>query len=340
VAVIFTVGGLFAVLYPFKRSPHWKWIIPGVGVTLVLLLVAVHFANRHALASGIGDNFKFGGGMMLPYRYRIPGVLQRIGVCYGVAATIALLAGWRTVLAAAVILMAVYSGLMLKAPFENHQVGSLTQRDNLARRIDEKVFRNHVYGQYPDPEGLLSTLPAIGSVLLGILCGYWLRTQRPVIERAAVLLGMGVAVTMTGVLLDWWLMSINKQIWTPSFTVFTAGMGMLILGVIFVIVDVVGWKWWTWPWVVYGMNAIAAFVAAGLVARLLSIVKTRAWDGRELALGTIMREAAANGVHALGHWWRAIDTPGMTSLAGALCFVLLIWAMMCVLHLFKIYIKV
>jgi predicted acyltransferase len=340
VAVMFTVGGLFAVLYPMKRSPHWKWIIPGIGLGLVLLLVGIHFANRHALASGIGDSFKFGGGAMLPYKYRIPGVLQRIGVCYGVAATIALFAGWRTVLAAAVILMAVYSGLMLRAPFENHQVGSLTHNDNLARRIDEKVFRNHNYGQYPDPEGLLSTLPAVGSVLLGILCGYWLRTQRAPMERGAGLLAMGVVVTVVGVLLDWWLMPINKQIWTPSFTVFTAGLGMLTLGAIFWIVDVQGWKWWTWPWVVYGMNAIAAFVAASLGARLLNMVKTRAWDGRELGLGTIMRDRAAEGVHWVGQWWPAIDTPGMTSLAGALCFVLMIWVVMCVLYLFKVFIKV
>lgn len=340
VAVLFTVGGLFAVLYPLKQSWHWKWIIPSIGVGLVLLLVAIHFANRHALASGIGESFRFGGGMMLPYKYRIPGVLQRIGICYGVAATIALFAGWRTVLAAAVVLMALYSALMLKAPFENHQVGSLTQKDNLARRIDEKVFRNHVYGPYPDPEGLLSTMPAIASVLLGILCGYWLRTQRPAMERGTGLLAMGVAVTIVGVLLDWWLMPINKQLWTPSFTVFTVGLGMLTLGLIFWVVDVQGWKWWTWPWVVYGMNAIAAFVAAGVVARLLKLVKVNVGEQRQQSLDTLMNDAAANGIHSLGQWVPAIDRPGMTSLAAALCFVLLIWVMMCVLYLFKVFIKV
>jgi predicted acyltransferase len=349
IALIFTLLGLFAVFFPWKRSRYWNWILPAIGVTLVLLLVAIHFYNKHALAAGIGNSFRFGGGMMTPYTYRIPGVLQRIGICYGIAATIALVAGWRMVLVSAIILMAAYSALMLKAPFENHEVGSLTQKDNLARRIDEKVFRNHVYGQYPDPEGLLSTLPAIGSVLLGILCGHWLRTQRNPIEKAAGLLAMGVLVTIIGVLLDWWLMPINKQIWTPSFTVFTAGMAMLGLGTVFYVADVRGHRRWALPFKIYGVNAIAAFVLAGILGRVSArIVFKHPQTGADTDPLAFARGEVADGMHHTAAWlaqhlgpaWQALDAPNNVSLAQAIAFVLIVFLAMSVLYVCKIFIKV
>jgi predicted acyltransferase len=316
---------------------------------LLLLALAIHFANRHAYASGLSASFSFGNGLLTPYKFRIPGVLQRIGVCYGIAGTIALFAGWRTVLASLVIFCAAYSVLMLKAPFDEHTTGSLTKEDNLARRIDERVFHKHVYGQYPDPEGLLSTLPAIGSVLIGILVGTALRRpDRTHVEKCAALLARGVLVTIAGVLLGWWLMPINKQIWTPSFTVFTAGVGMLALGCVFWFTDVRGRRAWAWPFKVYGMNAIAAFVISGVIVRIALLV--RFFDGRvnrEVTLWTWCQQRAADGVSHFSCWLQralpnfpSIDTPQNTSLAFALAYVVVIFALMWLLYAAGIFVKV
>ena len=106
----------------------------------------------------------------------IPGVLQRIGICYGIAATLALFFRWRAIVLWTVALFSIYCLLMFKAPYRNHVTGSLSQEDNFSRRIDETLFTTwgrHAYGSYPDNEGVVSTLPAIGSVLIGILVGLW-----------------------------------------------------------------------------------------------------------------------------------------------------------------------
>ena len=341
--------GIVALLVPW-RSRRLSLLLPlVVGVILLLLALAIHFANQHAYASGLPASFSFGNGLLTPYKFRIPGVLQRIGVCYGVAGTIALFAGWRTVLASLVVFCAIYSALMLKTPFDNHTTGSLTKEDNLSRRIDETVFRAHVYPPYPDNEGLLSTLPAIGSVLIGILVGTSLRrADRTHVEKCAALLARGVIVTICGVLLSWWLMPINKNIWTPSFTVFTAGLGMLALGCVFWFTDVRGRRAWAWPFKVYGMNAIAAFVISGVIVRLALIV--RFFDARlnrDVTLWTWCQQRAADGVHHFAGWMQHalpgfpnIDTPQNTSLAFALAYVVIIFVLMWLLYAARIFVKV
>jgi len=345
-----------ALLFPWKS----RWMTTAVPLVVALLFVllywAILFANRNGLAAGLPADFKFGNGILTPWRMRFPGVLQRIGICYGVAASIALFAGWRTILGSAVVLMAVYSALMLHAPYHDHQVGALDEDDNLARRIDEDVFgfsksggRNHNYG-YPDPEGLLSTLPAIGSVLLGILVGLRLRADQPPAERGVAVLAWGVMVTCAGVLLDWWLMPINKQIWTPSFTVFTAGLGMLGLGAMFYVADVRGRRAWALPFTIYGMNAIVAFVLAGLIGRLLGLIKfmhPRIPD-KETSPLAFLKSEISDGMHALastlathvGEAAAIIDTKQNVSLAYSIAFVLIILIPLSVLYVCRVFIKV
>ena len=363
VAACFVGISFFALLFPW-RSRRLATIVPlAVALAFVILYWAIQLANRHALSAGLPENFNFGSGLLTPYKLRFPGVLQRIGVCYGFAATIALIAGRRTVLAAAVILMAAYAVVMLKVPYEGHVTGALEKTDNLARHVDEDVFgfsptRNHNYS-YPDPEGLVSTLPAIATVLLGILVGMRLRSDRPAAERGASVMAWGVVTTCLGVLLSWWLMPINKQIWTPSFTVFTAGMGMLALGAVFYAVDVRGRRRWAIPFTIYGMNAIAAFVLSGILNRLLSLVRfhhprLKLPDGSTPLVTTPLDYAKteiAYGLDQASTWlgefgprigmaFPPIDTPNNVSLAYALAYVLLILLLMSVLYVSRIFIKV
>ncbi len=341
--------GILSLLVSWKSRRVAMGVPLAVAALLLLLYWSHHFANQHALAAGLPEGFEFGTGLFTPHKLRIPGVLVRIGACYGVAASIALFAGWRTVLASAVVLMAAYSALMLGAPYpRDHTTGSLTARDNLARRIDEDLFRQHNYAEYPDPEGLLSTLPAVASVLLGILAGKLLRREQPAAERCAALLAWGVGVSITGVLLSWWLMPINKKIWTPSFSVFTAGMAMLGLGAIFYAADVRGRRWWALPFQIFGVNAIAAFVLAGVVGRLASLVTfAHPNSGRAVTLLTFCRDGVESGVHVFSHWLRSLnpsippmDSANNLSLAWAIAFVLFIFLVMSVLYISRIFIKV
>lgn len=359
VAQVFVWTAFIVLLFP------WPWrrvsvIVPlAVALVFAILYWAILLANRHALAAGLPANFEFGSGLLTPWQMRFPGVLQRIGVCYGVAATIALFFGWRMILASAVLLMTIDAVLMLAAPYPGHETGALEKDDNFARKIDEQVFgfskygRNHNYS-YPDPEGLVSTLPAIGSVLLGILVGLRLRSGRSPAERGVSILAWGVAVTCIGVLLSWWLMPINKQIWTPPFTVFTAGLGMLGLGAVYYVADVRGRRRWALPFTIYGMNAIAAFVLAGVLGRVLSRIRfdhprlpgddtTTPIDYAKSEIDYGMQQAAASLAEVgsrLGVTFPALDAPNNVSLAYAVVFVLIILIPLTILYFCRIFIKV
>ena len=354
VAVGFVTLSFVALLFPWRWRRAAIFVPLAVALGLVLLYWAISLANRQALGAGLPESFKFGGGILTPWRMRFPGVLQRIGVCYGVAATIALFCGWRMILLSAALLMAMYSGLMLKAPYHDHTTGSLTKEDNLQRRVDEDVFgvsktgRNHNYG-YPDPEGLVSTLPAIGSVLLGLLIGLRLRSDRLPSEKGASVLAWGVAVTCIGVLLSWWLMPINKQLWTPSFTVFTAGLGMLGLGAVYYLADIKRRRAWAWPLKVFGMNAILAFVLAGVLNRvsgLFEFVHPRTGDKTHAV--AYLRGEVAEGLHQGADWLVAhahvtpgvIDSPNNVSLAQAVTFVLIIFIPLLIAYFCRLFIKV
>ncbi len=355
-AEVFVWFGFIALLFPWP----WRRVSLFAPVVVALLLVALYWAillaNRQALDSGIGDSFKFGGGILTPWRMRFPGVLQRIGICYGIAATIALFAGWRIVLASAIVFMAIYSGLMLAAPYPDHETGSLTKDDNLARKIDERVFgfsktggRNHNYS-YPDNEGLVSTLPAIANVLLGVLVGLRLRSDRLPTEKGASILAWGVAVTCLGVLLSWWLMPVNKVIWTPSFTVLTVGLGMLGLGAVYYVADIRGRRAWALPFRIYGMNAILAFVlAGGVLGRISSSIDFKNPRTQETT-HTIpyLRGEVAHGMHLAGDWLvkhvqyppGVFDSPKNVSLAEAVTFVLIILVPLTILYFSRVFVKV
>jgi predicted acyltransferase len=347
---IFCYAAIVAILVPWRSDSLRRWIVLGIMPIYVLLAFAMHWMNQHAIVNGLPANFSFGNGLFSPEKLRIPGVLQRIGVCYGIAASIALFTGWRTILFAAIVFMAAYSALMLRAHYHDHSTGSLINEDNLEGQIDLDLFgRQHVYTKYGDPEGLLSTLPATATALLGILVGLWLlRDDRSPIEKCAGLLANGVWVAILGVCLGSWLMPINKKIWTPSFVVFTAGMAMLGLGMIYWFADVRGRRAWAWPFKVYGMNAIAAFVIAGIVTRIGLMVKLYdPTSGKPASLITYCQNRCVDAVHHFSDWLVTlsphlprIDTPQNTSLTYSIGYVIVILLIMMIFYAFKIFLRV
>ncbi|MCK5652245.1 MAG: DUF5009 domain-containing protein, partial [Gemmatimonadetes bacterium] len=209
---------------------------------------------------------------------RIMGVLQRIGVVYLFAASayLFLKVRGRWVLTATLLLG--YWALMTLVPIPGYGAGVLTQDGNLAAYVDRLFLDGHMWRETWDPEGLLSTLPAIGTTLLGIFAGEWLRSERAGGRKTSGLLMAGVVGVAAGLAWDV-VFPINKGIWTSSYVVFTAGAALLLLGLLYWMIDVRLWRSWSKPMVVYGMNAIAVFVASGLVARIMGLWRVGGGEG-------------------------------------------------------------
>jgi predicted acyltransferase len=157
-------------------------------------------------------------------------------------------------------------------PVPGYGTGDLSPEGNLGAYLDRMILGERLWREMWDPEGLLSTLPAVATTLLGIFAGDWLRSERSAASKAGGLLVGGMMGIALGLL---WNLTfpINKPLWTSSYVLFTAGAGFVLLALFFWIMEVRGRKAWATPFVVYGMNAIAVFVASGLVAKQMGLTR-------------------------------------------------------------------
>lgn len=259
---------------------------------------------------------------------RIPGVLQRIALCYLFAAVLYVKAGPKGRALAAVLLLAGYWLAMKLVPVPGHGAGVLDVDGNLGSYIDVKLLGGHLYKPGFDPEGILSTLPAVATSLLGTLTGDWLRTSRNVLTKFAGLFSAGVALAGLGLGLHPFF-PINKQLWTSTFVLFTAGAALLLLGLCFLLIDGIGYKKWAAPFRVFGSNAIAAYVGSILMAKVLLFAKVHSGTETLTLHEYIYR-------HAFVSW--AGDLNG--SLAFAVACVLFWLAVMIPLYRKRVFIKI
>jgi predicted acyltransferase len=234
-----------------------------------------HVIRRSAIIFGIGLGlnilaaFAFGKASI-----RIPGVLQRIAVCYLLAALVYLGFGGKALFPVAAALLLGYWLLMTRVPVPGYGAGHLDVEGNLAAHIDRIVLGSHTWKHDPswDPEGFLSTLPAIATTLLGILAGILLRSQRPTQSKIARLILWGWAGALSGLLWNE-VFPINKNLWTSSYSLFMAGLAAAALGVCLWAVDFRGWRTWAKPFIWLGANALFLFVAGDILAFLLLAIK-------------------------------------------------------------------
>ena len=265
---------------------------------------------------------------------RFLGVLQRIGLAYICAALISLHAPTKRVVTIIVGLLLGYWLAMTLLPVPGQSELGARLLDDPARTLSAWVDQltldwsewglgNHIWQDTKvfDPEGLLSTLPAIATTLIGVLAGRWLGSLRSLGERLRGLLVAGVALTIAGLVWNF-VFPINKNLWTSSFVVFTAGVGLVILAAIAWIVDVKRWKSWTQPFAVFGTNPITAYVGAELTAILFdSTIKFRV-DGRLQSLHEVVYQ------RVLASW---MDVR-LASLAYSLVFVALWYSLLLPLY--------
>jgi predicted acyltransferase len=245
--------------------------------------LAIHVVRRSILIFAIGlflngfPSFDF-------QTIRIMGVLQRIALSYLAAGLLYLAACRRTtaadgkvgvrvnigvIAAVALILLVGYWALVTFVPVPGYGAGHLGKDDNLGAYIDRALMGGHLWSASKtwDPEGFLSTLPAIATTLIGILAGEWLRSERKGPRKALGLVIAGVVLMLAGQLLQPYF-PINKNLWTSTYVLFTGGFAMLLLALCYWLVDLRGWRKWAAPFLVFGMNAILAYALAALVAEI------------------------------------------------------------------------
>ena len=222
---------------------------------------------------------------------RFMGVLQRIGLAYIVAGLLTL----HTTLKQQIVILATmlygYWFLMTLLPVPPHgMVGQLVLEQpgaTLDAWLDRTILTpNHLWiggNGVRDPEGLLSTIPAAGTAILGNFAGRWIgQKQRSIHERLAALFAAG-SIAMMLALMWSWSFPINKSLWTSSYTLFCAGMGAVALSTIIWVVDVQKWSAWSKPFLAFGLNPMLAFLGSGLVARSLYSIARVTYDGRRVS---------------------------------------------------------
>jgi predicted acyltransferase len=309
--IVVNTPGSWTHVYPPLLHAEWNGWTPTDTIFPFFLFIvgvsmAISFARRRSQAAGRRELLLhsirrgliiFGIGLGLNVlsfvlfhreHLRIPGVLQRIGVVYLFASAIYLLLPRRGVAATAVFLLLGYWAVMTLVPVPGYGAGRLDLEGNLAAYVDRAVLGTHTWKSGWDPEGPLSTIPAIATALLGVLAGEWL--IRPGMKnRIAGLAVGGLALVAIGAL---WgtVFPINKSLWTSSYSVFMSGLAAIFLALCLWVVDVKGWKGWAWPFEWLGRNPIAAFVASTLVTILILAVKLTGPDGKPRSLyATIYR---------------------------------------------------
>src|SRR5258706_8673794 len=259
---------------------------------------------------------------------RIPGVLQRIAICYFFGALFFL---WTTIsvqIGALAVLLIGYAWLMTHLQARGFAMGDLTKEGNFAAYIDRAVFGAHLYRPVYDPEGLLSTLPAIATGLLGNLAGYWLRGPGALKRKATGCLQAGCVFLLAG----WkWgqYFPINKALWTSSYVLVTTGLALLVFGACYWVIEVKGWRRWSKPFEIFGINAIAAYVLHVFFLKVQNLIHITQADGSVINLRFYITQ------HLFG--WAS---PPNASLFYALAYTLLWWAFLSALYRRKIFIKI
>jgi predicted acyltransferase len=263
---------------------------------------------------------------------RIPGVLQRIAVVYLVAALAWLHLGPRSRAALTAVLLAGYWLAIVLVPVPGHGTGDLGPQGNLAAWADHALLGHHTWKKAPgpgDPEGILSTLPAIASALAGLFVGDWLRSSRTSTRKLAGLLLAGCAATAAGLALAPWF-PINKNLWTSTYVVFTTGAALLLLAACYFLIDLEHREAWARPFTIFGTNAIATFFGSTFLAKLLLLIRWTGPTGETINLQTWLYR------HSFGVWLPDY----VASFAWALAYVLLWLALAALLYRRRIFIKI
>ena len=244
----------------FEHADRSVWIKKVLRRTALIFLVGLLLNWFPFYNKSIGD-------------LRILGVLQRIALAYGIGALIIIFVRQRWLVYVLAAILLGYWGLMLVLGGPN----PLSLEDNIVRTIDLWLFgERHVYHGYGipfDPEGLFSTIPTVGTVLVGYLIGKTMQKVEMPMQKIIRILPWGIGLVLGGVAWNFLGFPINKPIWSSSYVLYAGGLATLLLSLLIWIIDVQGWKKWAYVFRVFGLNPLASYALSGLVIRIFGMIK-------------------------------------------------------------------
>ena len=271
---------------------------------------------------------------------RFYGVLQRIAVCYLAVSLLYLATPRAGPIAAALLIALVGYWLLVRwvpvpgAGVPGRDVPFMDVRQNLVSWLDRQLFPYHLYREPPDhnvrdPEGLLSDIPALGTALMGMLTGLWIRTRRSIPAKVRGLAAAAVSSLAVGYLWAFWF-PLNKNLWTSSYVLVAGGYSLALLTLTFWAVEQRGWRTgWTWVWLVFGSNAIAAYMFSELLPGVLQSIHVTS-GGRDTDVITFL----------LDHVFRAIPDPGWATFAYAVSFTAVCFVPVWIMYRRRIFLKI
>jgi predicted acyltransferase len=303
--VIVNNPGNWATVYAPLLHAEWHgWTPTDLIFPFFVFIVGVSITLSRRSQASLGVIFRraallYGLGLLLALyprfnvaTVRLVGVLPRLALCYLGAALIYRAVATRepsiqirSALAWTAALLAGYWTLLTWVPVPGGVAGDLTPSGNLGAWLDRTLLTEaHLWRQSKtwDPEGLLSTLPAIGSALTGVAAGVALKSGRRSDVRAW-LLGGGLVALVAGLVWDAWF-PINKNLWTSSYVLFTSGLAALLLAGLHWAIDLRGYRRFTHPFVVLGVNALTLFLASGFLVKTMSLITVAGAEGTRISL--------------------------------------------------------
>lgn len=334
--------GTWTHIYSPLRHAPWNGCTPTDLIFpffLFIVGVSIHFAYQNKTEDGLNRNvflkvlrrtlIIFGLGIFLSLFpkfdfsvVRIPGVLQRISIVFFFSSILYLTTTWLSQIRIAALLLLSYYILMNFVPVPNFGAPNLEAETNLGAWLDFTLLEGHLWAQSKtwDPEGILSTVPAIATGIIGMLIGKLFTEIKEPALRVSWMFFIGAVLIVSG--LAWGLyFPINKSLWTSSFVLYTAGIGIQFLAACHWLIDIQGMKTWSKPFLFYGMNAIFVFVASGLIAKIVGRIKVSDDVGGEISLWTMIYK------NVFESWLEPINASLLFAVSLVSLFGLLLWWM-------------
>ena len=319
--------------YDFK--PSRSAILKILRRTAVIFLIGLAIAWFGRFLRGILSDKTFAEAAFDLSHLRLLGVMPRLALCYGIASLAAIFLGRRRIPALVVTLLLAYTVILLAGN------GYAFTETNLLYIVDHAVLgADHLYTDTIDgislvfdPEGLLSTIPAIAHTLIGFLCGGMIVNTKDNTHRINKLFVIGTILTFAGLLMSYGL-PINKKIWSPTFVLTTCGLASLFLGLLIWIIDIKGYRRWSRFFESFGINPLFMYCLGAVLSIIIGAVK-------------VPYAAAETGMISIKGWlYDAVLTPlaggdlTLASLLFALAFVTFNWCIGYILYKKQIYIKI
>ncbi len=267
--------------------------------------------------------------------WRVFGVLQRIAICYLITVALALWTGRRQQVAIIAACLLGYWILMRYVPVPGfgvptHNIPLLDPDRNLAAWLDRKLLFGHLFETTRDPEGALSTIPAVATCLIGLLTGEWLHSNRTQRGKAVGMAVAGVILGVAGAIADVWF-PINKKLWTSSYVLLSGGLALVALALCYWRLDVRQRRGkWSKVFLVFGKNAIAAYVLSEMFAATLDSLQLRIGEDTVVTWHEVLHNRL----------FAPLASPATASLLYSLAYVAFFWLALGILYRRRIFLKV